>query len=224
MADYTLGGLTTRVQRRVRDTAFSSSEIHDFINDEQRSIFTKYSLRFTEKEISGALTVSSNEYALQSDHSTMLGVTLQHPTNTTDIEDISDYYLPYSDFFKRFPDREVASNARPQYWTEFGNNVVFDRNADLAYVAYFRYSKKPLTLSGASDIPELPEAYGELLVLGAAIRVFEQKDMEDKASYLQGRYDELEEAMLIREGYRQRATPMRVQSMRTAGTKMFRGS
>lgn len=225
MADYTLGGLTARVQNRVRDTAFSSTQIHDFINDVQRQIFNKHTLPFMEKEVAGSLTVGANEYDLQTDHSTTLGLSIQHPTNLTDIIDIGNNYIPYRDFFKRFPDREETPNARPHYWTEYKQNLVFDVQVDLGYNLYHRYSKAADALVNTTDIPELPEKYGELLVLGAVIRTHKQKDNWDFAALVQQDYDELEEEMLIREGERQRATPVFIRhAMKGSIIPKLRGS
>jgi len=58
-------------------------------------------------------------------------------------------------------------------------------------------------LSASSDIPLVPQAFEEMLMLGAKIRIYEQKEDFDYASQFQNRFADLVEAFTTRYSTRQ---------------------
>lgn len=78
----------------------------------------------------------------------------------------------------------------PQYWYKFGETIrVYPAPAD-SYTLTLQYIKSPTILSGASDVPEIPSEFEELLICGAVYRILLIKDNYDQALVWQNRYDE----------------------------------
>lgn len=58
-------------------------------------------------------------------------------------------------------------------------------------------------MSLAGDVPTIPQSFEEMLVLGAKIRVYEQKEDFDYASQFYNRYADSQEAFINRYSVRQ---------------------
>jgi hypothetical protein len=60
------------------------------------------------------------------------------------------------------------------------------------------YLITPVELVDDSDVPEIPQEFQEILVLGALVRALEVNDDNDIAQYQQGKKNLLVQAMLKR--------------------------
>jgi hypothetical protein len=58
---YIAGDIVSRVQQRVRDTNYSSSEIKSYLNDTQNDVFNEYRLPFMETTHSYTLTAGDSD-------------------------------------------------------------------------------------------------------------------------------------------------------------------
>lgn len=215
---YTLSGLQSRVQARIRDTSYSTSEITDYLNDTQRDIFNEYRLPFMEASQNYALTVGVSDITD--------GVGL--PTNYVQALNLTNTYsgyegvIPYIDtkqLDSLYPDGDDTTRNPanpPRYWYFYGQTIRVFPKPDQAYTLTLRYYKEPTALSGASDVPELPSEFEELLVVGAAYRILQVKDNYDQAAILQNKYDEILQKLVMRYSRAQAGTPTRMRINRNA--------
>ena len=190
---YTLGNLVTRVQQRVRDTGFSSSEIKNYINDTQNDVFNEYRLPFMEATqtytMSDGESDITNGSGLPANYVQAIDLTV----TTVDKEKLLEYKdIREIDAFYPDPDDETRHTASlPTYWYKYADTIRTFPVPDDDYAVSLRYYKKPTALSGDDDVPELPSEFEELLVVGAAYRVMQVKDNYDQAAILQNKYDEI---------------------------------
>lgn len=206
---YTLGALVTKVQQRVRDTNYSSSEIKNYINDTQRDIFNEYRLLFMEATQNYTMTSGVSDITdgsgLPSNYVQALDLLL----TTTDSErhliyqDIRDIDNLYADA----DDTTAHPAGEPKYWYNYAQVIKTFPVPDDAYTLTLRYYKSPAELSSDDDVPEVPQEFEEILVVGAAYRVFQVKDNYDKAAILQNKYDELLQKLQFKYSRKQVGTP-----------------
>ncbi len=211
---YTLAGLRTRVQKRVRDTGYDSSEITDYLNDTQRDICNELRLPFMQTSQNYTLAINVSDITNGSNL----------PSNYVQAMDLVNTYtgyegvIPYKstqELDRYYPDEDDATrnpaNA-PTYWYNYAKTIRVFPQPDKAYTVTLRYYKSPTALSSDSDVPELPSEFEELLVLGAAYRVLQVKDNYDQAAILQNKYDEILQKLAVKYSQPQVGKPMRMRS------------
>ena len=197
---YTLGSVTTRVQQRVRDTGFSSTEIHSYINDAQRDIFNEYRLPFMEANQNYTLTAGVSDITNGNGLPTnfVQAITLFDTTTggervipQKDIREVDQYYADPDD-------TTIHPTGRPEYWYYFNETIRVYPVPSSAFTLTVRYFKSPTEMTVDGDVPEIPSAFEELLVVGAAYRVMQVKDNYDQAGVLQNKYDEILQKLVMR--------------------------
>lgn len=207
---YICGDIVTRVQQRVRDTGYSSTEIKGFLNDTQNDVFNEYRLPFMETTHDYTLTVGvadiTNGSGLPTDYVQAIDLIL-----TTTGHEKKLVYRDVREMDDLYPDYENSTahtNSVPGEWYLYAQTLKVFPEPDLAYTATLRYYKKPTLLSSDSGIPSLPSEFEELLVVGAAYRVLQVKDNYDQAAILQNRYDELLQKLVVKYSQPQVGSPM----------------
>jgi hypothetical protein len=195
---YNLLDLRARVRTKIKDSAYSGTTIDGYINDAILEIADLYPWIYFQKVVSGALTIGEHTYEQQSDHQTTTKMILIHPTNTTTVWDITQYRMPWEEFFTLFPAPDNFDNAQPSTWTEYGNQIYFSRPADLTYTLRQFYQKIPTELSADDAVPELPANFREVIVLGAAYRCEEERDNYDIAMSIQDRFQSRVSDLIMR--------------------------
>lgn len=220
---YQLGDIVTRVQQRIRDTGYSSSEIKSYINDTQNDVFNEYQLPFMEDEQEYTLTVGvadiTNGTGLPSNFVQALDLLL----TSTGVEKI----LTCRDVRQMdalYPDYENSTlypANTPSEWYMYAQTPRVFPKPNSAYTVTLRYHKKPTLLSADGDIPELPSEFEELLVVGAAYRVMQVKDNYDQAAILQNKYDELLQKLVMKYSQTQTGAPtiMRINRVSVGRTR-----
>jgi uncharacterized protein YutD len=214
---YILGDITTRVQQRVGDTGFSSTEIKGYINDAQRDVFNEFRLPFMEDTQNYTVTAGS------SDITNGAGL----PSNYVQAIDLiltsnGEMVIPYKDFREidnYYPDPNdtvVHTAGKPQYWYFYANTIRLFPVPDNAYTLTLRYFKAPIVLSATTDIPSIPPEFEEILVMGAAYRVLQVKENYDQAGILQNKYDEILKKLVMRYSQSQVGTPTIMRTNRHA--------
>lgn len=187
---YTLATTRTRVQQKLDDTSFDTATLNQFINDAQRDILNSRRFIFMEREASLTTTDESSELAdVPTDLQTpiSLRVTGSNPYNLS--------YVEYDDFDTMIPDpSEIATNP-PKSWYMFNLAPYIYPRANDTYTVKMKYLKKPDELDEDDSIPEIPEEFGELLVLAAYKRALEFNDENDKSQLIQIQVDEQIEKM-----------------------------
>jgi len=196
--DYNLVGLRQRVRiDKLDDEEFDSSVIDNFINDTQRDIFNQYELPFQEKIFQGTIPAGSTMFQSPKDLAQ-----LQYET-MAGVQGFSETKMKWREFFNTYPDNTNATAGAPSAWTLYAGNIVFDKPTDIEYTFTLYYIRKPLLLTEDTSVPEIPEEFSELLVLGAYIRVLKRNEDFDQAAYVETEYNRQLDLLVTRYGFRQ---------------------
>lgn len=206
---YTLAGIRQRVLvDKLDDEDFETSVVDNFINDTQRDIFSEYELPFTEKIFTGTLPTGTNIFQFPDDVSSLQAVIVSD--DATWHKDIKDKFMSFREFNKYYPSPASNQVGYPSYWTLYGGSMITDRRTDKEYLMTIYYNKVPTTLTAPEDVPELPEEFEELLVLGAFYRVQLREGDSDEALLTKSEYQRKLEQMVNRYGFRMSAGPIRM--------------
>lgn len=187
---YNLLDLRTRVRNKIKDTSYPAATIDGFINDAQQEIADLYVWKYFGKIAAGSLTVGEYTYENQADHQTTTRLVLVDPDNPQSHWNLTDEFITSDDFFDRFIAPDTKDNAKPGYWTEYGNQIYFNCPVDRNYTLRQYYQKIPDELVADDSVPELPINFREVLVLGASYRCEEERDNYDIAAVLQNRFND----------------------------------
>lgn len=190
---YTLSDLVTKVQNRIKDTGFSSAVIKNFINDAQRDIFNEYQLPFMEATQTYTLAAGTSDITNGSGLPSNFVQPIDVMLTTAGLESTLTY-KDYQEINLLHPDpSDTTANPSnvPQYWYKYGSTIRVYPAPASAYTVSLLYLKEPTELSADADVPEVPSEFEEILVVGAAYRVFQVKDNYDKAGVLENKYTEL---------------------------------
>lgn len=201
---YNLQDLQTSLLDDLKDASFSTSRLTRYLNAGIFRIFNTHMFLFTEKAVTGGLTTSKYSFNQQADHQSTIGGVLIDPTNTTyRIILNKDNYLPHREFFANYPDPTIYPNAPPSIWTEFGNQLYFDRTLDKAYNFTQRYYRLPTALVATTDVPDVPESFREVLEYYARSRAEEYRGNLDIAGVFLQKFEDGLEDMVLRYNPRQ---------------------
>lgn len=221
---YQLSDIVTKVQQRISDTGYSSSEITNYINDTQNDVFNEYRLPFMEATQTYTLTSGvsdiTNGSGLPANYVQGLDATLTAAGREKTLiwRDIREIDALYPD-----PDDTTAHPLNvPSDIYNYADTLRVYPGPNAAYTLSLRYYKKPTLLSADADVPEIPSEFEELLVVGAAYRVMQVKDNYDKAGVLQNKYDEILQKLVNKYSQSQVGSPtlMRV-NRRAVGQSNF---
>lgn len=206
---YQLSDLVSQVQLRVRDSAYSPSQITSLINDCQNDVFNEYRLLFMET------TASFTTVANVADITNGAGL----PVNFTQAIDLCDntsgtpVLIPYKDI--RLIDRlnwgsheTIITIPGPwECWYFYAETMNLDPAPATVYTLLLRYYKKATVLVADTDVPAIPSQFSELLVVGAAYRVKQIKGNYDEAAVLQNKYDEILSKLVMQSVQKQVGSP-----------------
>jgi hypothetical protein len=103
---------------------------------------------------------------------------------------ISLPYMEYEEFDRAIPNETSSGYSSPSLWRVFNKGIIIYPIADAIYTLKLKYIVKTFELSGDTAVPEIPEEFGELLVLSAYKRALEFNDENDKAQLIQLQIDE----------------------------------
>lgn len=195
---YNLLDLRTRVRTKIKDTSYSASTIDGFINDAIIEIADLYPWSYFQEINSDTLTVDSETYTLPTDHQTTTKIILLHPTTQTSHWDITEYRMPWEEFFDVYPAPDTLDSSQPVYWTEYDGNIYFNCPSNLAYILRQFYQRVPADLSQDTDVPELPLNFREAIVLGATYRCEEERDNYDIAAVIQNHFNDRTSDLIMR--------------------------
>lgn len=209
--DYTLQGIRNRViNDKLDDEEFDPNIVDRFINDTQRDIFNQYELSFQEKIFAGALPSTSVMFALPDDLAQLQSAVVTDPNDN--IQDIMSRYVDFRTFNKLFPKPSVTEPGDVQAWTLYSGNMLLSRPTDVEYQLTVFYTKKPATLTLPTDVPEIPEEFSELLVLGAYVRCLERNEDFDLAAYVKTEYNNMIDMLVAKYGFRKAAGPIKMKN------------
>lgn len=183
---YNLGTVRTRVEQKLDDESFGTTKLNQFINDGQRDILNTRRFTFMETEGTPTTTASSSTLSnYPTDVQTPLSLRIVSPINYATLLT----YVEYEDFDESIPNQALAGDNIPQYWRIFNGSIEVYPTADDTYTLKLKYIKNPTELVDDSDVPEIPESFGEILVLAAYKRALEHNDDYDQAQLIQQQID-----------------------------------
>lgn len=195
---YTLAGLTTKLRTQISDPALDSTVSTDAFNNTIQDVFNRFELTLNSGYQSNTVTAGTNTLA------TALPTDLQRITaliiTSPNARDITKRYIPNKEFRMLYP--AVTETNQLSDWTFF-TSVEFSTLADVDNTVRIEYVKTVALLSADSDVPAIPQAYEELLMVGAKMRVYEQKEDFDYASQYEPKYNQLLEQFVQRYSTRQ---------------------
>lgn len=205
--DYTLAGLRQRVLvDLLDDEEFDPGIVDRFINDTQRDIFNQYELTFQEKIFSGTIPAGSTMFKYPDDVAQLQLQVLASPSGYQ--HNLSSSYIPFRDFFTRYPTPQGNPVSQVSAWTLFANNMLTSAPTKEDYTMTIFYIKKPKTLTLAADVPEIPEEFSELLVLGALQRIQKRNEDYDLAAQTGVEYQRILMQLVNRYGGRKADGPV----------------
>lgn len=198
--DYTLQAIIQRVRvDKLDDDEFDTGVITRFINDTQRDIFNQYELSFQEKIFAGTLPSGSTMFNVPSDLASLQRAIL---SGGDVVKDITDMYMPWRTFVTTYPEPHANDAGDFENWTSYAGNIILSRPTSVDQTLTMYYIKKPITLVQPTDVPEIPEEFSELLVLGAYVRCLEFNEDFDQAAYMRVTYNNLLDLLVSRYGGR----------------------
>lgn len=195
--DYTLQAIIQRVRiDKLDDDEFDTGVISNYVNDTQRDIFNQFELPFQERIFAGTVPGGSSMFKLPDDLSL-----LQHATMVA-VPGFWKNRMNWRDFFTKFPDNANETPGKPTAWTLYAGNIVFDKPIDEDTILTMFYIRKPITLSQGTQVPEIPEDFAELLILGAYIRCLKFNEDFDQAAFVEIEYNKMLDLLVTRYGAR----------------------
>lgn len=201
MSNYekiTLGEIKADVRSLLDDDQYDEDKIARAANDFQNELFTRYKLRMA--EASDTLNISQADTSVEFpvDFLTLLEMTLIY--SATQYQNIKKHYVGYEDFMRNYANFSVASQMRPQTWTEFGGGARFSNPSDADYVLNIDYIRLPEMMVDDSDESELRKVWREVMNLGTLARVMEINEDYEEASQERDKLDPFLTTFVAREG------------------------
>lgn len=199
---YTFLDLKTKLATQIGDPNLDSSVMGDALNYTQQAIFGTFDLTLNSAQQANSVTAGTNVLAsaMPADYQRMSSMYVTAPTGLS--EDVTEYFVPVKDFRRMFPLPSIRGNSSLRYWT-YWTSVEFANNANVDYVVNLDYIKTVAYMTADADVPTVPQSFEELLMLGAKIRIYEQKEDFDYASQFTNRYADLLESFTTRYSVRQ---------------------
>lgn len=171
--------------------------------------------KFCEQSVSGTLSIGTANYSQQDDHQATIGGVLYEAAAPNNYVLLDEYnYLPHREFFNQYPVASLQTNGKPSVWTEFGQQLYFNRPVDKAYTLRQRYFRMPTALSASTDVPDVPEAFRELLELFALYKSEKYRGNHDVAATYKQDFEDGLEAMVLRYSEVQQVGPVTAPSAR----------
>lgn len=198
---YIFSDLKTKLQTQVGDPNLNDSVAGDALNYTQQEIFGKFDLTLNSATQTNSVTAGTNTLAsaLPSDFQRISSLYISSPTTLAG--NLTDYFVKVKDFRTLYPNAGTYTGVL-QEWTLW-STLEFAVNASANVTVKLDYVKTIPFMSDTSDVPTIPQSFEELLLLGAKIRVFEQKEDFDYANQFTNRYADLQEAFITRYSVRQ---------------------
>lgn len=182
----TLGTIRTAVRERLDDPTFDTAKIDRWTNWVLDDVYTRYQFPFMETTTTLDTVDGTQEYAFSSIASDVDKIrSIIDVTNEYTLE-----YVDPTELDETYQDQSDDAENKPQYWTVRDGSVKLYPIPDDAYTLKVIYKKVPAKLSVASDSPEIPERYSELIVLGVYQKAHEWNDDYDYASVIERQYEQ----------------------------------
>lgn len=198
---YIFGDLKTKLQTQIGDTNLNDTVAGDALNYAEQSVFNTFDLTLNSATQTNSVTVGTNTLtdALPTGFQRISSLYISSPAAAA--RDLTDDFHKIKDFRARFPAAGTNTGVIKDW--SFLTGVEFALKAAETYTVKLDYIKSVTLMSSASDVPTIPQAFEELIILGAKMRIYEQKEDFDYASQFTNRYADILEAFITRYSTRQ---------------------
>jgi hypothetical protein len=199
---YQFSDLKTKLQTQIGDPNLTDSVMSDALNYTEQSIFNTFDLTLNSAQTTVTVNTGSNTISssLPSNFQRIVNIRITSPSSS--VTSLKNNFVNVDDFREMYPDASTTGNSALGNWTYF-TTIEFSNPADKTYTLTIDYIKSVTQMSATSDVPTIPAAFEELLVLGAKLRIYEQKEDFDYATQYQNRYADQLEAFVTRYSTRQ---------------------
>jgi hypothetical protein len=205
--EYNLAALRQRVLvDKLDDEEFDSGVVDRFINDTQRNIFNQYELPFMEKIFQGTIPAGVTMFKFPDD------VALIQSHSVLGVPRFSDRRMDFRSFFQKHNDIANSPASTVLNWTLYAGNMLLSAPTDQEYTMSLFYIKKPTTLTVDTQVPDLPEEFSELLVLGAYLRILKRNEDFDLAKEVEKEYNDQLMLLVNRYGFREANGPIKMKN------------
>lgn len=208
---YNLASVRDRVIiGKLEDEDFDQDVTDEFINDAQREIFAEFELPFMEKIFNGTIAAGLYMFEMPEDVSVIQSQTITSPDGTQ--KDLTSSYINFRSFNAKYPTPLNNASSTINAWTSYGGNMITSAPTDREFVMTLFYIKTPDTLVEDSDVPEIPEMFSEMLVLGAFKRIQDRNMDYDQSIETEKQYNKLRDLMVARYGFRLSNGPIKMKN------------
>lgn len=210
---YTFLVLKTKLATQVADPNVDTSITGDALVDAEQEIFNKFSVTLNSTTSTNTLAVGARllTSALPTNLQRVNNISITSPVSYA--KSLKDYYLTPDEFRTQYTAFAQSITAPPTGWT-YIDAVEFGNLSDQTYSLLIDYTNSVPIMSADADVPTVPEAFRELLMLGAKIRIYEDKEDFDFAQQFQNRYADLLQDFLTRYSTNQIDTQPRIKGSR----------
>lgn len=198
---YIFTDLKTKLATQIGDPNLDDTVMGDALNYAQQSVFGTFDLTLNSATQTNAVAAGANTLtsAMPTDFQRVSALYISAPAGLA--RNLTQYFVKVDDFRELYPNAGTYTGPL-QEWTYF-TSIEFAVLASAAVTVKLDYVKTIDFMSAGSDVPTIPQSFEELLMLGAKIRVFEQKEDFDYAKQFTDRYADLLEAFITRYSTRQ---------------------
>lgn len=211
---YNLARIRQRVVvDKLDDEEYDTGIVDNFINDTQRDIFAEYELPFMEKIYSGTIPTGVTMFKLPDDVSVVQSQVITSPDGRQ--QTIGGNFITFRDFNTLYPTPGNNTAGAIGPWTSYAGKMILSRPTDGEYKMDIFYIKTPTTLTMDEDVPEIPEEFEELLVLGAYMRVQKREGDNDEALVTEQDYNRKLVQLVNRYGMRASSGPIKMRNRQT---------
>jgi hypothetical protein len=174
------------VTDRLDDEDFETGFIDQSLNEAQWEILNKRNLTFLEKSVSLTLLAGASSVPFPTDLRSIISIRATSPSGSYDL---TDAFIDYADYQQALPTSTVTQ--APTAYTTFAGNMLFLGQADQQYTITIDYIKEAPRVSLESDTFLIPDAFQELLKIGAYMRIAKREDDYDVKQQEKIDYDKL---------------------------------
>lgn len=209
--DYTLAGIRNRVLvDKLDDEEFDPDVVDRFINDTERDVFNEYELPFQEKVFSGNVPSGITMFNFPADVAQIQSLVVTAPDQSQ--RNIMNGEMDFRSFTKVYPTPLMNPSGPITYWALHGNVLMTSTPTDQEYTLTTYYIRKPGKLVENEDVPGIPEEFGELLVLGAFMRIQKRNEDYDQAAITEQDYNNQLNLLVARYGFRTGNGPIKMKN------------
>ena len=187
---YNTQNIIDQIQAKINDTTFPVSELITYIANTNNEIHNQNELRYMQSKASFVTTAGQAILG-----TTPVDLQIAYNLRRTDIQFAGKInWIDFDKFDEMYPQPSILAPSTPMVAYSFSSVINLfptpNQPSNLSgYGIELRYLRKPTQLTQATDIPDVPEEFKELLFLGAFAQAMEKRNRYDVAQEIQGQFE-----------------------------------